>query len=91
MVAVLLHYFSIVPFMWMLVKGAFLYFTSVKVIEFKVKSYLVTATAISYGVPLLYMVIFTLPLGFGYLDNNNYGYQQAYVMYNAKIHAFYMS
>ncbi len=54
MVAVLLHYFSIVPFMWMLVKGAFLYFTSVKVIEFKVKSYLVTATAISYGVPLLY-------------------------------------
>ncbi len=75
-VAVLLHYFFLVSYMWMLMEGVFLYLALVKVFITNTKKYLIIFTVISYGVPLLYMVFVSLPLGFG-LSGMNYGYHKA--------------
>ncbi len=85
MVAVLLHYFFLATFMWMLMEGIFLYLTVVKVFLFKTKRYLMLFTVLSYGFPLLYMSLLSLPLGFGLRGDSNYGYQQAYVVMNSNI------
>ncbi len=75
-VAVLLHYFFLVSFMWMLMEGVFLYLALVKVFITTTKKYLIIFTVASYGLPLLYMGLVSLPLGYGF-SNENYGYQSA--------------
>ena len=52
-VAVILHYFWLVCFMWMLMEGAVLYVALVKVFEVHHLKYLVAFTAVSYGQPHL--------------------------------------
>ena len=75
-IAVLLHYFFLVSFMWMLMEGVFLYFALVKVFITDAKRYIVIFTTVSYGVPLLYMGLVTLPIGFA-LKTKHYGYDKA--------------
>ena len=78
-IAVLLHYFFLVSFMWKLMEGVFLYYALVKVFITNAKNakrYLVLFTTVSYGVPLLYMGLVTLPLGFA-LKRKHYGYDKA--------------
>ena len=75
-IAVFLHYFFLVCFMWMLVEGVFLYFALVKVFITDAKRYLVLFTTVSYGVPLLYMGLVSLPVGFA-LKGKHYGYDTA--------------
>ncbi len=75
-IAVLLHYFFLVSFMWMLMEGVILYLALVRVFIKNKKIYIITFTAVSYGLPLLYMGLLTLPLGFG-LSKDNYGYKVA--------------
>ncbi len=75
-VAVLLHYFFLTTFMWMLMEGAFLYLALVKVFMTNTKKYIILFTALSYGIPLVYMILLTMPLGFG-LSEHHYGYKQA--------------
>ena len=48
-VAVLLHYFFLVTFMWMLMEGVVLYVALVRVFDKKKTSYIIAFTAISYG------------------------------------------
>jgi len=76
-VAVFLHYFFLVSFMWMLMEGVFLYITLIVVFEFHTKRYLALFTVLSYGLPALYMGLLTLPLGFRYFEHAQYGYQEA--------------
>jgi len=78
-IAVLLHYFFLVSFMWMLMEGVFLYIFLIKVFVQKKKYYLFAFTVTSYGLPLLYMGLLTLPLGFGLSRKPHYGYKNAYV------------
>ena len=75
-IAVLLHYFFLVSFMWMLMEGLFLYFALVKVFITNTKQYIFVFTIVSYGLPLLYIGIITLPLGFA-LRTKHYGYDKA--------------
>ena len=77
-VAVLLHYFFLVSFMWMLMEGVVLYVALVRVFVKRTKLYLLGFTLTSYGVPLLYLGFLTLPLGYG-LDATkpSYGYEEA--------------
>ena len=63
-IAVLLHYFFLVSFMWMLMEGVFLYFALIKVFITDTKQYIFSFTVVSYGLPLLYEVLVILPLGF---------------------------
>ncbi len=72
-IAVLLHYFFLVSFMWMLMEGVFLYLALVKVFLINLKSYFISFTVISYGVPFLYVALLSLPLGFGLPDGPHYG------------------
>ena len=74
-IAVLLHYFFLVSFMWMLMEGVVLYVILVRVFVTNTRRYILAYTIASYGVPLLYMGL-TIPLGFA-LPVNNYGYQAA--------------
>ena len=74
-IAVLLHYFFLASFMWMLMEGVFLYFALVKVFITNTKLYILVFTAVSYGLPLLYMGIITLPLGFT-LKIKQYGHDK---------------
>ena len=67
-IAVLLHYFFLASFMWMLMEGVNLLMSFVRITVMKKLSYILTLTFISYGVPLLYLALLALPLGFG-LDN----------------------
>ena len=78
-VAVLLHYFFLVSFMWMLMEGVILYVLLVKVFIKKKIQYLLIFFFASYGVPLIYMGILTLPLGFALPASMqpNYGYSSA--------------
>ena len=76
-VAVLLHYFFMVSFMWMLMEGVVLCVILVRVFVSNTKIYLFAFTLISYGLPLLYMGLLTLPLGFSLQGDNNYGYEAA--------------
>ena len=75
-IAVLLHYFFLVSFMWMLMEGVVLYVALVHVFVKHKKLYLMTFTIASYGIPLLYLGLLTLPLGFA-LPQSNYGYKTA--------------
>ena len=74
-IAVLLHYFFLVSFMWMLIEGVFLYFALVKVFITNTKQLTLVFTTVSYGLPLLYMGIITLPLGFT-LKTKQYGHDK---------------
>ena len=78
-IAVLLHYFFLVSFMWMLMEGVVLYVVLVRVFIKYEKRYLIAFTIISYTLPLLYMGLLTLPLGFALPTQPNYGYPTAYV------------
>ena len=75
-IAVFLHYFFLVTFMWMLMEGAFLYLALVKVFLTNTKQYMIGYTVLSYGCPLAYMAILTLPIGFG-LPHHQYGHKRA--------------
>ena len=75
-IAVLLHYFFLVSFMWMLMEGVFLYLALVKVFITNNKRYALFFTAVSNGLPLMYMCLLTLPVGFT-LPSSNYGYDKA--------------
>ena len=75
-IAVLLHYFFLVAFMWMLMEGVILFVVLVRVFVKHTKLYLLAFTLTSYGLPLLYMGL-TLPLGFALPTQPNYGYATA--------------
>ena len=74
--AVLLHYFFLVSFMWMLMEGVVLYVVLVRVFVKRTKYYILAFTLASYGIPLLYMGLLTLPLGFA-LPDQHYGSNSA--------------
>jgi len=76
-VAVLLHYFFLVSFMWMLMEGVVLCIALIRVFVSKTKRYMLAFTVVSYGAPLLYMGLLTLPLGFAPPTQSNYGYNAA--------------
>ena len=78
-IAVLLHYFFLVSFMWMLMEGVVLYVVLVLVFAKHKKLYTLAFTLASYGIPLLYMGLLTLPLGFTQQkdDYHTYGYSTA--------------
>ena len=76
-IAVLLHYFFLVSFMWMLMEGVVLYVALVRVFVRNKKRYLFAFTITSYGIPLLYLGLLTLPLGFALPTQPNYGYNTA--------------
>jgi len=48
-IAVLLHYFFLVTFMWMLMEGVVLYVALVRVFVKKQKYYIAAFTIVSYG------------------------------------------
>ena len=75
-IAVLLHYFFLVSFMWMLMEGVVLYFILIRVFVTNTKRYILAFTLASYGIPLLYMGLLTVPLGFT-LKDQHYGYNSA--------------
>ena len=77
LVAVLLHYFFLVSFMWMLMEGVVLYVILIKVFVTNTKRYVIAFTVTSYGLPLLYLGLLTLPLGFALPTQPNYGYNTA--------------
>ena len=76
-VAVLLHYLFLVSFMWMLMEGVVLYVILIKVFVTNTKRYVIAFTVTSYGLPLLYLGLLTLPLGFALPTQSNYGYNTA--------------
>ena len=76
-IAVLLHYFFLVSFMWMLMEGVVLYVVLVRVFVKNKKRYILAFTLASYGLPLLYMGLLTLPLGFATKNSPHYGYENA--------------
>ena len=75
-IAVLLHYFFLVSFMWMLMEGVVLYIILIKVFVTNTKRYILCFTIASYGIPLLYLGL-TIPLGFLLPTKLNYGYENA--------------
>ncbi len=75
-IAVLLHYFFLVSFMWMLMEGVFLYLALVKVFITNSKQYAIIFTSVSYGLPLLYIGFLTVPMGFG-SSLKHYGHSTA--------------
>ena len=76
-IAVFLHYFFLVSFMWMLMEGMVLYLALVKVFVSRTKGYLIGLSLVCYGLPVVYMGTITLPLGFALNDKNHYGYRTA--------------
>ena len=75
-IAVILHYFFLVSFMWMLVEGVVLYIILIKVfVTDHEKRYMLLFTIASYGVPMLYLGLLSLPIGFGLSEWQNYGYE----------------
>ncbi len=58
-------------------EGVFLYLVLVKVFVTQTRRYVIFFTVISYGIPLLYMAVITLPLGFSLPGADYYGYKQA--------------
>ena len=76
-IAVLLHYFFLVSFMWMLMEGVVLYVILIKVFIPNTKRYVFAFTMAGYGTPLLYLGLLTLPLGFALPTQPNYGYNTA--------------
>ena len=75
-IAILLHYFFLVSFMWMLMEGVVLYIILVKVFVSNTKRYMLAFIIISYGLPLVYIGL-TLPLGLALPTQPNYGYDAA--------------
>ena len=75
MVAILIHYFFLVSFMWMLMEGVVLYVVLVKVFVKRPGYYIACFTALSYGLPALYLGFFTIPLQF--TKFSMYGYDVA--------------
>ncbi len=73
-IAILLHYFFLVSFMWMLMEGVVLYLALVRVFVSRTKSYILLFCALSYGLPILYLGVLTLPLGIIY---SGYGNERA--------------
>ena len=77
-IAVLLHYFFLVSFMWMLMEGVVLYVVLVRVFVKHTRRYMLAFAVSSYGIPLLYLGALTLPLGFALPTSpHNYGYDAA--------------
>ena len=76
-IAVLLHYFFLVSFMWMLMEGVVLYVALVRVFVKHTKRYIIAFTVTSYGLPLLYIGLLVLPLGFSLSDKPYYGHDKA--------------
>ena len=79
-VAVLLHYFFLVAFMWMLMEGVVLFVVLVRVFISRTKLYILAFTLTSYGLPLLYLLGLTLPIGFSLQKKHTeyyYGYENA--------------
>ena len=76
-IAVLLHYFLLVAFMWMLMEGVILYIALIIVFVMHKKRYMFAFTVTSYGLPLLYMGFLTLPLGFGLSNGPHYASNKA--------------
>ena len=76
-IAVLLHYFFLVSFMWMLMEGVVLYVALVRVFVKHTKRYIIAFTVTSYGFPLLYIGLLALPLGFSLSDKPYYGHDKA--------------
>jgi len=74
-IAVFLHYFFLASFMWMLMEGVVLYIILVRVFITNTKRYMLAFTVVSYCVPLLYMGLLTLPLGFALPHGPHYGYK----------------
>lgn len=72
-IAVLIHYFFLVSFMWMLMEGVVLYIILVRVFVGSARKYVFGFTLASYGVPLVYVCAVTVPLGF-VREGNHYGY-----------------
>ena len=72
-VAVLLHYFILVSFMWMLMEGAFLLITLLMLRKRQMKISLLLFTLISYSLPLIYVGLLTVPLGYGLSSVPLYG------------------
>ena len=75
-IAVLLHYFFLVSFMWMLMEGVVLYIVIIRVFVSNTKQYMLAFIITSYGLPLVYLGL-TLPLGFLLPTQPNYGYEAA--------------
>ncbi len=75
-IAVLLHYFFLVSFMWMLMEGVVLYVALILVFVKHEKRYMFGFFLASYGIPLLYLGLLALPLGFSLEDSAHhyYGY-----------------
>ena len=73
-IAVLLHYFFLVSFMWMLMEGVVLYVVLVRVFVTQPKRYMVGFFLASYGIPLLYLGLLALPLGFALQTNSSHYY-----------------
>ena len=76
-IAVLLHYFFLVSFMWMLMEGVVLYIILIKIFISNTKRIVLIFTIASYGIPLLYLGLLTLPLGFVLPIQPDYGYKTA--------------
>ena len=72
-IAVFLHYFLLVFFMWMLMECVHLLMTLARFVVVEKLSYIIAMVLICYGVPLLYLLILTIPLGFG-LENEDHYY-----------------
>ena len=81
-IAVLLHYFFLASFMWMLMEGVVLYVILIRVFVTNTKRYILAFTLASYGLPLLYLSLLTLPLGFALPMQPHYGYNSVYVVAN---------
>jgi len=69
-IAVLLHYFFLVSFMWMLMEGVVLYVVLVRVFVVHTKRYVIAFTIASYGLPFLYVATIGLPVA--YHDSGHY-------------------
>ena len=89
-IAVLLHYFFLVSFMWMLMEGVIIYVVLVRVFVVHTKRYMLTFTLTSYGLPLLYMGLLTLPLGFATPNSPYYGYQERQVNFSVYFHVSFI-
>ncbi|XP_065910728.1 serine-rich adhesin for platelets-like [Dysidea avara] len=71
-VAILIHYFFLASFMWLLMEVVVLYIILIKVFEKVTWKHYIIITLLSYGGPLLYMIL-CIPLGLGRSDKWSYG------------------
>ena len=78
-ITVLLHYIFLMSFMWMLMEGVVLYIALIIVFVKHKKRYMFGFFLASYGIPLLYLGLLALPLGFALQTDSDYyyGYSEA--------------